>query len=324
MKKALSIVAVLLLIAGVAVSVWRQQRSKEAAAQEQSLVLQSKVQALETDLAESRAREEQKAIAAQPSLPVRLTTPTIPAAVPPTNAAPNPAMLNDPETRTLMRKQQQQALAKIADRIVNTNFARDWNLSPEQTARVKELLREKGGAGSDFTTAMLFDGLNDDALAQRGRETKQKIEQSDAALRDLLGADGFKALKEQEHSIGEREGVKRFREELAAGPEPLQKEQETALLAAISTERQAFSFRIDYDDTSKYDYEHIRDFFSEANLQIYFEDLQQLNTRVAERAALLLSPAQLEQLKTTQSDHLEKARLTVKMTTELFNKRRPN
>ncbi len=233
-------------------------------------------------------------------------------------------MLNDPETRALMRKQQEQGIIRLADKLVSKEFVRDWKLSPEQAAQVKALVREKAHAGKDLLSAMMFDGLDDNALAQRGRETKQRLDESNAALRGLLGADGFAALTEQEHSLEDRERVKHIREELASAEHPLTSEQQDSLIAAMNAERQGFTFRVDYGDVTRVDFEHMRDYFSEANLQMYFEDLQQLTARIAERAALFLSPEQLADLKTSQQNQLEQARLTVKLTTELFNKRRAN
>lgn len=326
MKATLGIAVVLVLIAGIAGSIWYRQHAKEEAAQQQALALQSQVQTLETELAETRVRKEEQAaipIAPPRANPATATAnaPVIPVA---TKTAPNPAMLNDPETRALMQKQQKQALTRMADKLINKDFARDWNLSPDQVTQAKELIREKVGAGKDLLTAMMFDGLDDDALAQRGRETKQRVEQSDVALRGLLGEDGFKALTELERSIEDHGRAKRIREEIATSGQPLTEPQHDSLIAALSAERQAFSFRVNYNDPSKVDPEHIRDHFSEANLQMHFEDMQQLNARIVERAALFLSPEQLAQLKTAQNNHLEQSRLTVKMTTELFNKRRVN
>jgi hypothetical protein len=326
MKRTLAITGMLILVAGIAGSLWYRQRVKEATAREQSLALQSQVQTLETELERARTREPHSP-AAVPiiSTPRANTSVPAPESVPAAaKAAPNPAMLNDPETRALMRKQQEQALGRLADKIVSKDFSRNWKLLPEQTTQVKDLVREKAAGGKDLLTAMMFDGLDDNALAQRGRETKQRLEQADAALRSLLGADGFNALTAQERSLEDRERVKRFREELAAGEQPLTQPQQESLVAAMSAERQGFTFRVDYSDVSKVDFEHVRDYFSEANLQTYFEDMQQLNARIVERAGLFLSPAQLEALKIAQNNQMEQARLTVKMTTELFNKRRAN
>ena len=325
MKRALVILAVLFLILDIAGSVWLHQRNQERERQQQAAALQSQVQALEAKLVQRQAEGTQRTeVIIAPVLPRTNPLVAIPAPVPIRAAAPNPALLNDPETRALMQKQQEQGLARLADKLVSKDFVHDWNLSPEQTARVKELVREKAGAGKDLLTAMMFDGLDDDALAQRGREVKQRIERSDEALRGLLGTDGFNALTEKERAQEDSGRLKHFREELANTAEPLTQPQTEALLAAMSAERQSFSFRVNFDDPSKVDPEHIRDHFSEANLQLYFEDMQQLNARIAERAALVLSPTQLEQLKAAQNSQLEQGRLTVKMTTELFNKRRAN
>ena len=324
MKVVWSIAAVSLFVIGIAASIWWRQREKDRVAHVHSTELQSQVRVLESELAESREQPHLKVTSPLVAHSVAVSSPTGAVATPPSPRSPNPAMLQDPETRALMRKQQEQALTKLADRIVSKEFAREWNLSPAQIAQVKDLVREKAAAGKDMLNAMLFDGLDDMALAERGRETKQRLSEADTALRNLLGADGFNALTQQERSLEDRDRVKRIRDEWAAGEQPLTQAQRDALLEAMGAERQAFSFRVDFSDPSKFDFEHIRDEFSEANLQTYFEDLTQLNARIIERAALFLSGAQLEQLKASQQNQLEQARLTVKMTTELFNKRRAN
>ncbi|HMJ92067.1 MAG TPA: hypothetical protein VK530_19755 [Candidatus Acidoferrum sp.] len=311
-------VLVLVLIGGIAGSVWYAGREKERSLQ-QATALESQVQAVQAELEESRVRERQIA-----SLPPVVVVKTNQSIIVPAKAAPASAMLKDPETRALMRKQQDQSLAKHADRLISEEFARTWNLTPEQTAKAKEFFRERAGAAKDMLNAMMFDGLDDDALAQRGRETKQRVESAEAGLRAALGNDGFDALSEVERAKEDRDRMRRVRGELASSAEPLSKEQEESLFAAFVAERQAFSFRANFSDFSKMDFEHVRDHFSESTIQTHFEDMQQLNERVAERAALFLSPAQIEQLKTTENNHLERSRLTAKMTTELFNKRREN
>jgi hypothetical protein len=320
-KTTWALVAAALLTGAIAFSLMRWQRAKEQTQHQQTVALQAQVQQLETALTEKTTTKEKTP---QPAPIVPVPAPPAPASSAPsvTKAPPNPAMLNDPETRALMRKQQEQGIARMADKLVSKDFVRDWKLSPQQTAEVKALAREKANAGKDLLTAMMFDGLDDDALAQRGRETKQRISDSDAALRALLGEDGFRALTEQEHRLEDSARVKRIREEFANTEHPLSTEQQDSLIDAISAERQGMTFRVDYSDVTKVDFEHIRDYFSEPNLQIYFEDLQQLNARVIERSALFLTPEQVEQLKTTQENQLQQARLTVKMTTELFNKPR--
>jgi hypothetical protein len=324
MKITWGILAALLLVTGIVASLWWRQRETERTNQQRAVALQTQVQSLESELAQARATEPSKTVVVAPPtmaiLPVVSSSPA--SNTPP--PAPNPAMLQDPETRALMRKQQEQAFTKLADKIVSKEFAQQWSLTPEQTTQVKDLVREKALAGKDMLNAMLFDGLDDASLANRGRETKQRLADADNSLRTLLGPDGFDALKQQERMLEIRDRTKHIREEFAAAEQPLSESQQGALIEAMSAERQAFSFRVDYEDPAKFDFEHIRDVFSDANLQTYFEDLQQLNARVVERAALFLSPAQLEQLRNLQQNQVEQARLTTKMTTELFNRRRAN
>jgi hypothetical protein len=324
MKTTATITAGLLLIC-IAATVWWRQRESDRAAGERGDLSPAEVQPSAPGLSQpgnqQRAVTEKAAAAVQASVPSPLSTSAPPPVAQP---APSPAMLQDPETRALMRKQQEREFTKLADKIVTKDFARNWGLSDGQTVRVKDVVREKAMAGKDLLNAMLFDGLDDAALAQRGRETKQRLADADDSLRTLLGSDGFDALKQQERMLEIRERVKQIRDEFAAGDQTLTQAQQDSLIEAMFSERQAFSFRVDYEDPAKFDFERIRDVFSEANLQIYFEDLQQLNARVAERAALFLSPAQLDQIRNLQQNQLERARLTTKVTTELFNRRHSN
>jgi hypothetical protein len=318
-------VLVLLLVGGIAALVWHSGREKERA-QQQVVAAQSEAQAVQAELKQSRLREKELA-SLPPQIVVKTNLPRTVEAQPvvaPSKAAPNAAMLKDPETRALMRKQQEQQIAKWADKMISPEFAKTWNLTPEQVKQAKVFFAERGGAGKDLLSAMMFDGLDDDALAQRGRETKQRVDSAEAGLREVLGADGFSALTEQERAHQDSDLVKRMREDIASSGEPLTKEQQAALVAAFTVERQGFPLRVDFGDVSKIDFEHPRDYFSEQNLQMYFEDMQQLNARIAERAALFLSAGQLEQFKNAQNNRLDQGRLTVKMTTELFNKRRGN
>lgn len=325
--KTLAIITATVLVLSITVTVWLRQRQKEQAVREQTSALQSQVQSLESELARKQAAVPQTT--SEPLTPLSPRTNSVAmtsSSASSTNekSPPNPALLNDPETRALMRKQQDIALARMADKLVSKDFARDWNLSLEQAAQAKALLQEKLGAGKDLLNAMLFDGLDDGALAERGREVQRRIGSADEQLRELLGAGGFNALAERERAQEDAGRVKHFREEFANSDAPLTKPQSDSLLAAMAAERQAFTFRVDFNDPSKIDPEHIRDHFSEANLTAYFEDMQQLNARILQRAELFLSAAQVQQLQTAQQNQLEQARLTVKMTTELFNKRRPN
>lgn len=314
-------VAVLLLIGAIAVLVWTNAQHKQQA-QQQVAAAQLQVQAVEAELEQSRSREKQAASAPPPVV----TRPkqaqageAIPTAAHVAKSSPSP-LLKDPETRELMRKQQDQSLAKHAERLINDEFARAWKLTSEQTAQARTFFRDRAGAAKDMLNAMMFDGLDDEALSQRGRETKQRINSAEQGLREVLGNEGFAALTEQERASEDRDRMRRVRGELANSAEPMTKEQQEALYSAYVAERQAFSFRVNLGDPSNVDFEHMRDYFTAANIQKYFEDMQQLNARVAERAALFLSPAQLDQLKVAENTHLERSRLTAKMTTELFNR----
>jgi hypothetical protein len=325
--RGIALLAILLIAA--AALVWNRQRAVASAQQRETTALQTQVESLQSALAEAKAPPLSQPVPVE--TPVAVPSPTPSPALPNSAASPvsmqvssNAAMLQDPETRALIRKQQDAVTQKRADKIVDKNFIQDWKLAPADVQRVKELFRDKIQAGQDVVNAMMFDGLDDTALAERGRAAKEKIQQADEALRAALGADGFEALKLQEQTLDHRDRLRRIREEMASAEVPLSKAQQDSLLETMGAERQAFNFRVDISDPSKVDYENLRDFFSSQNIDLFLEDMQQLNTRIAERALLFLSPEQGDQLRTMQQHQLDQARLTMKMTTELFNKRRKN
>ena len=324
----LALLAVLLIAA--AALVWNRQRAVASAEQRETATLQTQVESLQSALVEAQTPAPSRRVPAATFIDNHQSAAP---AVPSSNAAllasmqasgTNAALLQDPETRALIRKQQETVIRKGADKVVDKNFIRDWNLSPADAQRVKELFRDKIQAGQDAVNAMMFDGLDDTALAERGRAAKEKIQRADEALRAVLGADGFEALKLQEQTLDHRDRLRRIREEMASAEVPLSKEQQDSLLETMGAERQAFNFRVDISDPSKVDYENLRDFFSSQNIDLFLEDMQQLNTRIADRALLFLSPEQGDQLRTMQQHQLDQARLTMKMTTELFNKPRKN
>jgi hypothetical protein len=50
--------------------------------------------------------------------------------------------------------------------------------------------------------------------------------------------------------------------------------------------------------------------------------VQAFNERVRQRAAAFLTPEQVEEMEAAQQNHLEQAKVTVKLTNALFAKRR--
>src|SRR6185295_14326297 len=116
--KTLILITASLLVLGVTGTVWLRQRQKEQVVQEQTSVLQSQVQSLESELAQKQiaappAASEPLALLSPRTNAVAADAPTAPSAD--GKSPPNPALLNDPETRALMRKQQDLALARMAD-----------------------------------------------------------------------------------------------------------------------------------------------------------------------------------------------------------------
>jgi len=92
------------------------------------------------------------------------------------------------------------------------------------------------------------------------------------------------------------------------------------LLSALIDERARFPFTVDYDDTSKIDFEHFQDYYSEARLNAYFDEVTRLNARLVARAEEILSPDQVARFEDLLRDQTLKSKYVVKTTHALIGK----
>jgi hypothetical protein len=233
-------------------------------------------------------------------------------------------LIKDAETRALMRKQQLQQIRKQVDRFVDTNLMARLSLTDEQTSFLKELVMKKHSGHSEFMAGLMTGELEGDAMRQAGRQVKEQLLAAEQEIRQFLGPERYEAFLSEEKAQEFRTGVKTVSDELKKSGHEFSAEQREQLLATMLDERRNFPYAAGFGDPMTIDFENFHDHFSDANLDRYLNDVQAFNERVRQRAAAFLTPEQIEEMKSAQQNHLEQAKITVKLTNALFTKRRTN
>lgn len=233
-------------------------------------------------------------------------------------------MLRDPEMRAAMKKQHEQATERSAKQLVNSNLIEQLQLTSEQAATLRELVKKKHAPGMEMTMVLMDGELSDAELAQAGRNMREQRDAADAEIRAFLGEEGYAAYAWHEDSEAERSRVKEFRNRLAEGSAVPTAEQEKDLLRAMYDERAATSFTHDFHNPHTFDMDRLADIYSEASLDKFISEKEQMNERIILRAQSILGPEQSGEFAQSLRDHFARSKVTVKMTAALFPVRRRN
>jgi hypothetical protein len=233
-------------------------------------------------------------------------------------------LLRDPEMRAAMKKQHEQVLERGAKQLVNSNLIEQLRLTPEQAATLRELVKKKNAPGMEMTMVLMSGDLSEVELAQAGRNMRDQRDAADAEIRAFLGEERYAAYAWQEESEPERSRVKELRTRLAEGNAALTPEQEDDLLRAMYDERVATPFTQDFHNPHEFDMDRLADIYSEASLDQFIREMEQMNERIILRAQSILGPEQSGEFAQSLRDHFARSKVTVKMTAALFPVRRRN
>lgn len=240
--------------------------------------------------------------------------------VTPAKAAPaeHPAvkLFRDPEMRAAMKREHVNGVEQNVKRIVDSNLVELLNLTPEQAAALKELVRKKHAPGVDLLMGLMSSSASE--LPEIGRAAQRERNQADAEIRSFLGEPAYSTYNAYEDSLAERQQLSRLRREFDKTGLTLTPDQEAGLVQAMVEERQNFPFTHDFHDPMNFDMERLPEIFGEESLNQFISEMEQLNNRIIVRAQSLLSPEQSGEFAQALRDHFERSKMTVKMTNALF------
>jgi hypothetical protein len=287
----------------------------EAAAQE------AHARASDADQLSDRLKREMLKLQAEELLRPHAITPLTNST---TEKAEHPAarLFRDPEMRAAMRREQMNAVQQNVNRIVDSNLVAALNLTPEQSAALKDLVQKKHAPGVDLMIALMSSDASE--LPAIGTVAQQQRDTADAEIRSFLGEPAYGVFNAYEDSLPERLQLSRLQRHFDKGGLTLAPEQEASLLQAMIEERQNSQFTHDFHDPMKFDMNRLPEIFGEQSLDQFIRETEQLNERIILRAQSILGPEQSGQFAQSLRDHFERSKVTVKLTAALFPVGRKN
>ena len=237
-----------------------------------------------------------------------------------TNAPANPfaAMFKDPKMKEMIKSQQKMVMGPMIEKNYAAAF-KQMNLSPEQTASLKQLLQDKMLVGADMGMAMMDGSLDADKRAELGKQVKVDTDAYDAKIKELLGDDNNKAFQDYEKTVPERMAVSQFHDQLAGSANALNADQEQQLIQAMNQERTNFKWTTDYANKNPANGD-FAGMFTEDKLNTYTEEQARLDGQVLARAKQILTAEQYAKYETYLEQQRAMQLAAMKMAGQMFGK----
>ena len=308
MKQNALLVALVIAVAALMLVVVRQRSEINDLRQAAGRAAQVKQTVLAEPPAPVVVKETAPSVEPPPSAPAPATTP----AAANTNAANNfmsglAGMMKNPQMKEVVRSQQKVVL----DRQYASLLRYLGNRPPADVDALKQLLVDRQMALVDSGIAMMS-GTPD--------ERKQAIESSkaikaeyDKKVEDLLGAQDYEVFKQYEATSGERMQVQMFKDSLPAAA-ALSDQQENDLILAMAEERKALPPSSLLSKGQNADPSQI----SEESINEAVKQMEELQKRYLDRAAMILTPAQLEEFKKWQEQWAKMQSVGMNMAKTMF------
>jgi hypothetical protein len=215
------------------------------------------------------------------------------------------AMMKNPQMKEMIRGQQKFALEGMYG-----SLSKYLTLSTNDMNALKELLLDRQMALVDAGMSMM-NGTGTDQK-QAAEDAKTVKAEYDKKISDLLGTQDYTVFQDYEKSAADRMSVQMFKGSLPADA-TLTDQQEESLVAAMAEERKALPttsmVNNQSPDPSK---------FTEEGIAEALKQMEQLQQRDAERAATILTPAQLDQFTKFQQQMNSMAAAGMKMAQQMF------
>jgi hypothetical protein len=232
-------------------------------------------------------------------------------------------LFRDEAMKGVLKEEAKAGIARNIKTLFDAGLAQQLHLDDNQSATLKQLMTQKDSIlWNQMLIPMTTGELDDAGMAAAGKGIKQALEENTAQTRALLGDEGYTAYQWFEKTQPERDRLKEFSSKVEQAGQDLSTGQQSELLAVMTDERVNFKFQFDLGDPAQLNFEHWDDNFTEERINAYFQDMEQLNDRIAQRARAVLTPEQSNALKDLLAQELAKAKFTIRTTTALSAKRR--
>jgi hypothetical protein len=235
-----------------------------------------------------------------------------------TNSQPaNPLadMLKSPEMRDMIKQQQKTVLGGMVDKNYAA-FFKSMNLSPEQSAAMKDLIMNKMLGDTEMGLEMMGGNLTPEQREAMVAAAKERTDTLNQQMKELLGEENFSTYEAYEKTVPDRMAVSQLNDQLGANL-ALNSEQENLLIQAMSEERQGFKFTTDFNNQNDFSADFASR-FTEENLNVFLQEQQRLNQNYLNRAQTILSADQLTAYQKALTAQQEMTKMGMRMAVQMF------
>ena len=221
-------------------------------------------------------------------------------------------MMEDPETKKLIRDQQRLALDQLYSPLI-----KQLALPPDEAAQFKDLLADNMMKGAEKATSLFGDSSTNhvETIHTLAEEHKSFDEQ----VRGFLGESKYAQYKDYQQTVGERAQLNQFRQQAGDDENALNDQQTERLLAIMKEEKQAVAAATSQPSPGETpDAAQMQAMLSEDGADKALQSQEAVNQQVYERAKEVLSPGQLDSFGKFQTNQLQMMRVGMSMAANIL------
>lgn len=226
------------------------------------------------------------------------------------------AMFKDPKMKELIKSSQKAFVGPMLDKQYAALF-QQLNLTPDQTAGLKDLLQKKMSVGMDAGMSMLDGSLDAGQRADLAKQMKSETDDYDAQIKQFLGDDNYPAFQNYEKTIPDRMTVSQFNDQLAGSATALNADQQQQLIQAMNDARTSFKWTTDYNDKNPANGDYAS-MFSDDKINQFTQEKEQFDRQFLTRAEQILTPEQATAFQQFQTAQRELQIASMKMAAQMF------
>jgi uncharacterized protein YxeA len=319
------LIVVLLLTTLVFGSLYLTQNQKTGEAKSELATLRQKVSEMESSVAQQEERAatlqtrlhdtQEKAIAKAEEVTQISQALTNRVQTNAKTSNPFGEMFKSKEMKDMIKTQQKTVMGGMIDKNYAPYFA-SLNLTPEQSASLKDLLMNRSLVDAEVGISMLSES-DPDKRKELMDKTNTDREAVNTQIKDFLGDENYKQFETYEKSIPERMSLNMYKDQQGAGPGALNPDQEAQLLQAMGEERQNFKFTTDFADRSKINGD-FASYFTADKIDKFMQESGELNQHYLDRAKTILTPEQLDPFEKFLNSQRELQKAGFKMAATMF------
>ncbi len=227
------------------------------------------------------------------------------------------AMFKDPGMREMIKSQQKAVIGPMLDRQYGALF-QQLNLTPEQTATLKDLLEKKMLAGTDAGFSMLDNTLDASQRADLAKQVKNQTDDLENQIKQFLGDASYQTFQNYEKTVPDRTVVSQFNDQLAGTATALSAQQQDQLTQAMGDARNNFKWTTDLNNKPDTANGNFASMFNEDSINRFAEDKARFDQQFLTQAQQILTPEQLTAFQGFQKAQRDLQIAGMKMAAQMF------